>query len=340
MVKWTRLGPDVGAEVWASLLHAATDRSPFQAQAWGEYKKRYGWEPQRWVAFNGHEKPFCCLQVLKKRLPLNRTLAWVPAGPLIGFPESQTEMLGELVAGWLTEFRRHNKLLYVRFFSSLHSCAAAAYGLNRICARPSVRINSGFTIQLDLAQPVERLRAGMTSKHRYYVKRSEEEDIEWRAGSSRQLIDDLAMLHQEMRDTKKLGHMEFSQEHLEALQESFGEDCLVLIGYYQQRPVTGCLTLTTKGNAFYLVAATNQQGRAISAAYAMVVKLLASLKEKGITQFDFGGIAPASLAASGVNHFKRGFGGELVEYLGEWEWVSSPSVRWGANYLIQRTKRM
>ncbi len=80
--------------------------------------------------------------------------------------------------------------------------------------------------------------------------------------------------------------------------------------------------------------------RADIAAYAMVVKLLASLKEKGITQFDFGGIAPASLAASGVNHFKRGFGGELVEYLGEWEWVVSPSVRWGANYLIKRTKRM
>lgn len=88
---------------------------------------------------------------------------------------------------------------------------------------------------------------------------------------------------------------------------------------HEGRPATSCLVLTLADKAFYLLAATGTDGRRISAAYAMVFKLFELLKSRGVTRFDFGGIDPLSPSARGVDHFKRGFGGEIVEYLGEWE---------------------
>ena len=62
----------------------------------------------------------------------------------------------------------------------------------------------------------------------------------------------------------------------------------------------------------------------------------ATLASWGMTRFDFGGIDPRSPSASGVDHFKRGFGGELIQHLGEWEWAATSPLRWAANVLIRR----
>lgn len=340
MVKWKRLDPEVNRIDWASLLSTAKDCSPFQSYAWGEYKRRFGWEPERWVALNGSGRPTCCIQALKKRLPFNRVLVWVPGGPVVGFPESRADLTGEMVSGWLEQFRRENRLVYARFRSHQPYSAEATYSINRICARPTFKINSEYTIQIDLSRPLEELKSAMASKHRYYVKQSQVASIEWQFGHAEDLAQDMALLYEEMSRAKGIEHLKLDLTSLGALHREFDEDCLVLVGYHGEHPVTSCLILTLADKAFYLLAATGAQGRKISAAYAMVFKLFELLKSRGIIHFDFGGINPASPSAAGVNHFKRGFGGEIVEYLGEWEWATSEYLRWGANYLIKRKKNL
>jgi lipid II:glycine glycyltransferase (peptidoglycan interpeptide bridge formation enzyme) len=98
----------------------------------------------------------------------------------------------------------------------------------------------------------------------------------------------------------------------------------IVTGYHAERPVTSCMTLNFAGRAFYYIAATGAEGRKLSAAYGMLPRLVASLRESGIRYLDFGGIAPQSSERAGVDHFKKGFGGEIVEYLGEWEAASVP----------------
>ncbi|MBV9866838.1 MAG: peptidoglycan bridge formation glycyltransferase FemA/FemB family protein [Abitibacteriaceae bacterium] len=70
------------------------------------------------------------------------------------------------------------------------------------------------------------------------------------------------------------------------------------------------------------------------ASYALVNYLVEYLQQHGITEFDFGGLDPRSSAAAGVNQFKRGFGGELIEYLGEWEWASQSWLRYALNLAV------
>jgi lipid II:glycine glycyltransferase (peptidoglycan interpeptide bridge formation enzyme) len=70
----------------------------------------------------------------------------------------------------------------------------------------------------------------------------------------------------------------------------------------------------------------------------MIAQLFGVLKSLGVERFDFGGLAPGSPGAAGVDHFKRGFGGDTIEYLGEWEWARSRMIQRAANYLIGRRR--
>jgi lipid II:glycine glycyltransferase (peptidoglycan interpeptide bridge formation enzyme) len=110
---------------------------------------------------------------------------------------------------------------------------------------------------------------------------------------------------------------------------------VIFTGHEENVPVASCLVLLFGRKAFYRMAATGSKGREMSASYAMVYRLLEYLQAQGIRQFDFGGIAPGSPTAEGVNYFKRGFGGEMVEHLGEWEWSNSMWLRLGMNLAVR-----
>lgn len=334
-MSWKRLDAATERGDWAKLLRTAVDASLWQSYGWGEYRRAFGWVPERWVARDGNGKPVCCLQALNKRLPLNRVVAWVPGGPMFGFPGTVPGAAGELVSGWLDEARRGTPLVYARFHVNRRHCPGAAYSLSQTCRRPVFKINSGFTVQVDLAPSLDELRSGMTAKHRYYAKQAEAAGLGWKFGNTGELARDTALVHREMVRKKGLTDLRCDGATLSAIDRGFGDGALFLLGYRNGSPVTACLVLIEGDVALYLLAATSPEGRTTSAAYAMIVQLFEILKSRGITRFDFGGLAPRSPAAAGVDHFKRGFGGQVVEYLGEWEWAAAESVRWAANFLVK-----
>jgi lipid II:glycine glycyltransferase (peptidoglycan interpeptide bridge formation enzyme) len=138
-----------------------------------------------------------------------------------------------------------------------------------------------------------------------------------------------------MVEHKGLASLTSDFSDLSCLCATLGEHATILAGYVDDEPVTSCLTLTFGQKAFYLMAATGRRGREVSAAYAMIYHLFEHLHKRALAEFDFGGVAPWSHLVGGVNHFKGGFGGELVEYLGEWEWVSAEWLRWGLNLAVR-----
>jgi hypothetical protein len=325
MVTWRRVPDDGGAAEWAALLAQASDVGPFQAWAWGEYKRERGWLVERWLAVDDNDVTIACLQALVKRLPFGRTLAWVPGGPVIGFPKRTAGVLGPLVFEWLARAGRDRGLVYARFASALPSISNDAYAISRVCARPRFPIVHGYTVAIDLTRSADDLRASMSAKHRYYVKRGEGARLRWVWGNTDGLAADLERLYVEMARAKDLRVRAYAAD-LPILRRTFGDDLAILVGYRDAEPVTGCMVLMTGQNAFYLIAATGEAGRRVSAAYAMVWELLGRLQSRTIASFDFGGLSPGSSAAAGVDHFKRGFGGQVVEYLGEWEFASSRPV--------------
>lgn len=317
MVTWTRLAPEQ-APVWDALLDRAGDATLFQSPVWGELKRAAGWEPELWVTQGG--EALAGMQVLLKRLPLGRALAWVPGGPMTCLPGCRPEAAPELLESWLAGFRRRGGV-YARFRLHRPSDSEWKAKLGEVVARPSRPINSGVTLHVDLAKSPEDLRKGFTSKHRYYVKQAEGAGLDWSWGRDERLAAELASLYKEMAAAKALTARLFEPAAIGRMASLFGDGAVILIGRLSGKAVTGCLAIRTGKTAFYLLAATSSPGREVSAAYAMIPRLWSVLQERGVKLFDFGGIDPSNEKAKGVDHFKKGFGGASVEYLGEWDWA-------------------
>lgn len=335
MVEWEIYSENNPLE-WDNSLLKGEDSNVFQTFGWGEYKRFSGWDPHRFIVRNKNGSIVAMAQILIKSLPGGVKMGWSPGGPVFGFSQFQAKDFDKQFTVLMEKIKSQYGKVFIRFHSHLPNDFEQAYSFNQSFVKPFFKLNSGYTINFDVTLPTDILLKNMTSKHRYYLKKSLENDFQWKNGNSELFVKELLGLHNEMVSNKNMASLKASMEDTKNLCVALGENATIFTGYINDEPVTSCLILTFGKKAFYMMAAAGNRGRDFSASYAMVFKLLEHLKEKGIAKLDFGGIDPRTPSARGVNHFKRGFGGNIVEYLGEWEWASTEWLRWGINLAIWR----
>jgi lipid II:glycine glycyltransferase (peptidoglycan interpeptide bridge formation enzyme) len=335
MVKW-EIDRENCAAGWDHLLLQSSDYNVFQSFGWGEYKRTAGWTPLRCIARNGRGTPVAMVQILTKGLPLGAAeIGWAPGGPVCFFPGSKNEELPEVLKGLVESVRPTKRRFLVRFNSMVPFDSVLASSFRSLLRRPIFFINSGHSIQFDMTRPTDDIERQMTSKHRYYVKKAMKEHMEWKSGNEAFLVRDLVSLHKEMASTKKDGVTAVDMDDISELCKVLHGQVTILTGYVDNAPVCSCLVLLFGEKASYSIAASGDKGRKVGAAYAMIPQLIEHLKRIGIKEMDLGGTNPTAPSARGVDHFKKGFGGKPVEYLGEWEWSGAGWLRWGVNLAIR-----
>ncbi len=340
MISWERLPQTYKPEEWDRLLLESHDHTVFQSYGWGEYRRTFGWLPVRWIARNKSGAVLAMAQILIKKLPLGLSLCWCPGGPILTFPETSNRDVALIIELLLRRIKAL-KRAYIRFNSYLPHDTSLAYAFSRSCVRPVVSLTTGYSLVLNLEKPFSLLVEEMKARHRAYVRKSMSHEIECRAGRDATFVQEFVSLHNEMTTRKGLAIHRTTVPEISALCRHLGEQAMIFTGYLNGEALSSYLILSFGGKAFYLKAAAGDKGRKIRASYAVFVKLLEYLQNQGLIYFDLGGMDAQTPAAEGVNRFKRGFGGELVEYLGEWEWASAKWLRWATNFAIcYRGKRL
>jgi hypothetical protein len=326
---WTR-----GAPEWDAMLSKLPGSGFTQAYGYGEHKKRSGWNVVRIAAWAGDDRIVAMAQVLVKRYPLGVILAWTPGGP-VGAEEpwcpSFREAIMQVTQARLAYLRLN--LLRPREEADSQSLLAAGW------TRPRHPMLSGRSIVLDLAPPPEQWLRTTEANHRYRMRKSAAAALKWSHGASPDLVADFATLCAALSREKRIPMPDTDLADIQDLCEWMGGSVLIMVGYLGSEPVSGCLVLVREKSAFYAFAATVAAGRAVSAAYSMMSELRDILRRQGIQSLDLAGVNPDSESGRGVYHFKRGFGGSPIEYLGEWEWSSSRLLGLLANMLIARRMR-
>ena len=332
MLSW-ELWKGTGEE-WNRILFTSEDHNVFQSFEWGIYKAYANWKVVRYSCLDKKGKTLGMAQLLVKKLPFGLTFIWSPGAPVFSFPGNADDLV-ELLEDLVQKIHTDHPRSVVRLNSIVETSSPVAYNFNRVCRRPFFKINSGYSVQFKIGDTPEDIKRKMTSKHRYYAKKASGAGIDWQAGNDDKLLADFAILHSEMVDNKKLTLGVISSQDLENMRAALGNGLLMLIGYMDGHPVSGCLVLVYGKKAFYMSASSGKRGRDVSAAYNMFEQLMKELNERGFTDLDFGGIDPINAASAGVNHYKCGFGGRIVEYIGEWESATSETVRLLINLAIR-----
>lgn len=322
------------AEDWNTSLSLAQDRNIFQSYEWGQFKDSLKLKTHRYIAhdINGNLCGMCQFSV--RRLPLGLHFIWSAGGPIFQFDGAKQENLTVLLSTLFKKIHEEFSLALIRVHSHVSNTPNLAFKFNQAATKPIFKLNTGFTIKFDV-QKISDVRKNMTSKHRYYTKKSSESNIQWVAGNGDIDLNYLATIHQEMVINKNIPSLAMGIGELILMRNFLQNNLSVLSGTSHGSPITSCLILEFSGIVFYMIAATGNKGRQESAAYAMIENLFMQMQESNVQTFDFAGVDPITKGAAGVNHFKMGFGGELVEHLGEWESASNEYVRLAINFAIR-----
>lgn len=256
-----------------------------------------------------------CQVLIRKPLP-GFGYAWIPGGP---FPLRGHSLRPQVFQALQIYLQKVFPWSYLRIYLMRAKEPALEEVLSASLRKPLIPLNSGKSILVNMRSSEAEFLDAMTGKHRYYVRQAQKHPLRWESKIHAGLIRQFAGLMAQMGQIKGKKQLALSPQTLERLVKTCTAGVRILVGFVENQPVTGAVVLTQGTRAWYLHAASNQLGRKLGASYAMVAELARSLRRDGILEMDFGGLGPDHPDFHGPNHFKKGFGGNLVTYAGEWE---------------------
>lgn len=174
------------------------------------------------------------------------------------------------------------------------------------------------TIWLDLTPDIDALRTGLKKNWRGALKKAEESNI---SVSGDEPLKHLSwLLHHYESDKENRSYQAASSKTIIALAKYFApkDNMLLLRAQSHGSDIAAILIFIHGASATYQIGWTHpQKGRKNNAHHLLLWEAIKQLKERGIKDFDLGGVN--DLTAKGVKKFKEGLGGELVEYCGQYK---------------------
>ncbi|PVE16438.1 peptidoglycan bridge formation glycyltransferase FemA/FemB family protein [Arthrobacter sp. Bz4] len=285
---------------------------PQQLWGWGKTKAAHGWSVDR-VLMQDDGVLVGCAQVLLRKLPVPfRSLAYCPRGPQT-VPGREADVLGALEV----YVRQAHRPVALSIEPDWDADAAPAMALPAAGWRSTANtILIGRTLILDLTLSEDELLAGMSKKHRQYIRKSGREDLEYRQVTRAELPRCLAVYRQ---TAERAGFGIHENPYYLDIYDNLGSASPV-IAAFQGDDVVAFLWLSASDHTiFELYGGMTPEGEQLRANYALKWLAIQSMKERGAVRYDFNG-----LLNDGVSKFKMGWAKHENQLAGTWDKPLSP----------------
>jgi peptidoglycan pentaglycine glycine transferase (the first glycine) len=317
---------------WDAFVAAHPAGHLLQLGRWGALKARFGWQAVR-LALEQDGQLRAGAQALFRPLPLGRSLAYVPKGPVMA-PDDEAAATRLWAA--LHALARSRRAILLKIEPEWPEDPALAARLRAWGFRPSPQtIQPRRTIWLDLAADEETLLAGMKAKSRYNVRLAARKGVLVRQGAP----DDLDAFYTLMQETgARDGFAVHSREYYRAAYQLFAPAGLarLFLAFYGDELLGALMAFACGDKAWYFYGASSEQHRERMPNYLLQWAAMRWARAQGCAAYDLWGVPDeeeATLEAGfterrdglwGVYRFKRGFGGQMRRYLGAYDYVYSP----------------
>ncbi|KJU81314.1 methicillin resistance protein [Candidatus Magnetobacterium bavaricum] len=323
----TKLTTITDKNTWDSLHEQTKEYNIYQTFEWGEFKKTEGWEPKRFM-LKTDDIDFTIAQALEKKF-LNKKIIWLPGGPIFSKNssfKSYDSFLKEIV-------KHYSAYTFVlRINQQYPSHPTINFLLDKHgFIRPETKRTSGYTMYVNTTDFEKRTAKNWRLFRNY--KASLKNDFDFIVCNDDSLYSDVLKIYNETVTLKKLKNVpDFS--HIYTLHKYLRDNVLTFIVRHNGIAVSAMVVLKCRTMAFEYMAGTSHEGRKTYSSHFLIYKILEWLKDNGIELFDLSGVDPKD---DGVFTFKRGIGGELIQFVGEWEISNSFFLKKMLNmYLIMQ----
>lgn len=348
--------------LWDRFVTSAPNGHLLQCWAWGELKRAFGWTPVRAALWEpSSQEVLAGAQVLLRPLPLiGYSMAYIPKGPVLNWSDAAC---CELFFAGLHFFLRRQRVAFLRIepdlpenvfpVSAAHGEAlthspshldhadtllggiySAALG-NAVARRLG---NIGFqhvqdhiqqlrTIVIDLIPDEATITLRQHKTRRYNAQLAARKGVTVRPASSLSDLERWYALFEITRARDGFASRSFAYfRQLWELLRPAGQAQLFL-AEHEGKLLAGAFTTLVGKQSIYLYAASSNEERKLMPNDLLQREMILWAKRQGATLYDMWGIAQTDDPAdplAGVTHFKRGWGGQVVEYLGAFDYPYAP----------------
>jgi lipid II:glycine glycyltransferase (peptidoglycan interpeptide bridge formation enzyme) len=304
---------------------------PLQSWEWGEFRKVTGQKVVRLGAFD----PSRGSEQGKIKVGYQTTIHSLPHLPykVIYFPKGT--MPDKRMLNALTKLGHQEKAIMVKLEPNIggpidqdgqeNKYQEIKKFLQKSGCQPGRPLFTKYTFQLDLTKDEDQLLKAMKSKTRYNIRLAEKHKIQVIQDNSPSALEVFLKLMRET--TKRQGFYAHDDDYYRKMWQVLRPAGIahLFLAKYQEEVLAAWILFVFNQALYYPYGASTREHREKMASYAMMWQAIKFGQKMGCRTFDLWGIPGPNPDPHdpwyGFYRFKKGFGPQLVEFIGTWDLV-------------------
>lgn len=324
-------------KTWEDFVLSFPGANFLQSYNWGQFHQNLGKVIKRIGFYQGKKLTGVMLAIVEKAK--RATYLTIPGGPLINWKDPETiETFREIII----KIGKENKCSFIRCRPQIlesENNAGLFAGLG--FKNSPMHLHAELTSQIDLSKSEEELMSGMRKNTRYEVRQALKENIEIKESKDIEDIDEFYAL--QIETAKRQKFVAFNKKFLKEQFSIFVKEnqAVLYTAYLGKKKLAQAFIIFYGDEADYHYGASTEEGRKFPGAYLIQWHAIMEAKKRGFRSYNLWGVAPKEETSHrfyGVSIFKRGFGGDDIEYLHARDLVINP-LAYKFNWLVEMGRK-
>ena len=293
-----------------------------QSPEWAKVKSF--WKNEIVLAKDNSGKIIGSLSILIRKIPIFGYLMYCARGPVCDI--HNTEVLKQLTDGAREISKKYNAFV-LKIEPDIKSddedfrkiVTSLGYKIKDDAKNFREEIQPRYVFRLNLRDKTEdEVFANFHSKTRYNIRLATKKGVTVKEGTK----DDLKEFHRIMVETgARDGFIIRSLEYFEKMYDCLApEHMKLLMAYYDGKPISGVIPIMYGNKTWYLYGASSNKYRNVMPNYLLqweMIKLAIKRKSDIYDLRGVSGVVDENHPQYGLYRFKKGFGAEFTEFIGE-----------------------
>lgn len=327
---------------WESYLSKHSEANFLHSWLWGEFHKNLGKSRFR-VGFYKNNNIVGVLLTIIETSKRGKFLI-VPGGPIIDWNNKD---LVKKVFEEIRKIAKENNCVFARIRPQLISDDFSKNIFKRNGYRNApTHLHAELTTQLDITKSEEELLANMRKATRYEIKKALKLGITIEKTTNPVKIKEF--YKNQIATSKRQKFVPFPFKFLDEQFKVFARENKALLynAYFETKILAQAFVIFYGSEAVYHYGTGTDLGRKYPGAYLIQWEAILEAKTRGLSRYNFWGVAPEenrNHRFAGISIFKRGFGGQDVEYLHAQDLIINPimyAVDFTVEYLRNKLRRL
>ena len=308
---------------WEKFILSHKSQSFLQSWNWGETNKLTGNDVFR-VGYLKGGRMIGAAQVIIERARRGPYFL-IPGGPLLDWKDKP---LVEFVVNHLRMVANEKKVWFIRIRPEVLDSTESQKEFKSFgFVKSPMHLHAQNTWVLDITPTEDQILAGMRKTTRYLIRQSEKHKLSVEVSRDPKDADLLYKLQAET--VARHNFVPFPKKLFSAQLETFGKDneASIFICKKDKVVLAAAIIIFYDDYAYYHHSGSASTHKKIPFSYFLQWEIIKAAKKRGKHKYNFWGIAPTDDPKHrfwGVTVFKKGFGGERIDWLPAQDMVISP----------------